>query len=70
MRFINLTYEEFRQEMKQKEEDKLVGDICFLLKIGLTNILALVVEALERQPGSRLRSSKGTVGALGGITYM
>jgi len=75
LEFISEVYqpsllEEFRQEMKQKEEGKLVGDIV-PIKDRFNKYPALVVEALERQPGAELKSSKGTWwGALNAVTYV
>ena len=75
LEFISEVYQpavlqEFRNEMKLKEEGKLVGDIV-PMKDRFNKYPALVVEALERQPGADLKSSKGTWwGALNAVTYV
>jgi phage/plasmid-like protein (TIGR03299 family) len=75
LEFISEVYQpailqEFRNEMKLKEEGKLVGDIV-PMKDRLNKYPSLVVEALERQPGAELKSSKGTWwGALNAVTYV
>ena len=75
LEFISEVYQpavlqEFRNEMKLKEEGKLVGDIV-PIKDRFNKYPALVVEALERQPGADLKSSKGTWwGALNAVTYV